>query len=109
MTKVDPPRPMKKRVIARVVALFTSPINAQGILAPINTNPIKVRAPYLSQRGPSTKRMTMVPATEQMFEVQISCLEMSREIFTSERRGEIANQMKNATKKVHHEQWKARM
>lgn len=109
MTKVDPPRPMKKRVTARVVALLTRPIQAHGILAAISTNPINTRAPYLSQRGPSAKRIKMVPATEQMFDVQISCLVIWRVSFTSESNGAIANQMKKATKNVHHEQWNARM
>jgi hypothetical protein len=73
MTKVDPPRPIKKRQTARVVAEFTRPMQAVGIAAPMSTNPNKRRAPYLSQRGPFTKRKKIVPRTEAMLEVQISC------------------------------------
>ncbi len=100
---------MKNLVRARLHAELTSPIRAQGMEANINTHPIRIRAPNLSQRGPRMKRMIMVPATEQMFEVQMSCLEISSDSFTSGRRGAIANQMKKAMKNVHHEQWKARM
>jgi len=55
------------------------------------------------------KRMKMVPATEQMLEVQSCCLLRSSDIATSDRRGARANQMKKAQKKANHEQWKARM
>ncbi len=109
MTKVDPPRPIKKRVVARAPALFTRPMRAQGMDAPMRTQPIKIRAPNLSQRGPRENLMTMVPATEQMLEVQISCFEIPRVFFTSGRRGAMANQMKKAMKNDHQEQWKARM
>lgn len=109
MTKVDPPRPMKKRVAARVAAELTRPIQAQGIDAAIKTIPIRIRAPNLSQRGPRTKRMTIVPATEQMLEVQMSCLVILRSSLTSVSRGAMANQMKKAMKKQNQEQWKARM
>ena len=77
--------------------------------ANISTIPNKIRAPILSQSGPLTKRIRIVPATEQMLDVQICCLVRPRVAFTSVRRGAIANQMKNATKNDHQEQWKARM
>ena len=109
MTKVDPPNPMKKRRMESDVASFTSPVRAHGIEAAKRTTPIRIRAPYLSQRGPLMKRMTMVPATEQMFEVQICCLESPRVNCTSDMSGAMANQIKKAVKKHIHEQWNARM
>merc|ERR1719223_1520325 len=109
MTKVDPPKPMKKRSTAREVALFTNPVMAQGMEAKARMMPIGMRAPYLSQRGPLTKRRKMVPATEQMLDVQICCLLIPRVSLTSGRSGAMANQMKKAMKKQNQLQWKARM
>jgi len=109
MTNADPPSPIKKRVIDSDAVLFTSPIHAHGIDADIKTTAIKIRAPYLSQRGPRTNRMTIVPATEQMLDVQISFASIPRESLTSESKGAIANQIKKAMKKDHHEQWNARI
>eukprot|EP00957_Ditylum_brightwellii_P209497 15361995-Ditylum_brightwellii.AAC.1 len=51
----------------------------------------------------------MVPATPVIEDVQICCLSKSSVIAISESRGVIENQMKNAMKKHHQEQWKARM
>jgi hypothetical protein len=109
MTNADPPSPMKNLVIDREAVLFTSPMQAHGIDAPINTIPINIRAPYLSQSGPSKKRMKIVPATEQILDVQISSFEIWRDVLTSDKRGAIANQIKKAMKNDHHEQWNARM
>mmetsp|Transcript_53970 Transcript_53970/g.161526 ORF Transcript_53970/g.161526 Transcript_53970/m.161526 type:complete len:201 (-) Transcript_53970:403-1005(-) len=109
MTKVDPPMPMKKRRTARAVASSTSPVRAVGTEAKQRIKAMGMRAPYLSQSGPFTKRMKMVPPTEQMDDVQICCLLNESVVRTSERSGAMANQMKKAMKKDHHEQWKARM
>mmetsp|Transcript_850 Transcript_850/g.1028 ORF Transcript_850/g.1028 Transcript_850/m.1028 type:complete len:206 (-) Transcript_850:194-811(-) len=109
ITNVDPPRPMKKRRMASEVAEVTSPVHAHGIEAPISTQPMRRRAPYLSQSGPSKKRMKIVPATEQMLDVHACWPVRPRVFLISGMSGAIANQMKNATKKVHHEQWNARM
>lgn len=68
-----------------------------------------MRGPYLSHKGPLMKRKKMVPATEQILDVQISFLVKPSVSLTSGSRGAIANQMKNAMKKQNHEQWKARM
>jgi len=84
-------------------------MHAHGIDAAIKTHPIKMRAPYLSQRGPRTNLMTIVPETEQMLDVQISSLLMPRDSLTSGSKGAIANQIKKAMKKDHHEQWNARI
>ena len=104
MTKVDPPRPMKKRRMARLVAEVTVPVKAHGMEAPISTKPIRRRAPNLSHIGPNRKRMKIVPATEQIFDVHASCGVRLRVFLISGIKGAIANQMKKATKKVHQEQ-----
>ena len=104
MTKVDPPRPMKKRMAASCVAFLTRPVNAVGIDAAIKINPMGIRAPNLSHIGPFTNRMKIVPATLHMEDVQICCFVNFRVILTSERRGAMANQMKKARKKLNHEQ-----
>mmetsp|Transcript_1471 Transcript_1471/g.2348 ORF Transcript_1471/g.2348 Transcript_1471/m.2348 type:complete len:214 (-) Transcript_1471:132-773(-) len=113
-TKVDPPKPMKNRRIAREAALLTRPVKAHGMEANIRRIPIRMRAPNLSHIGPLMKRMKVVPSTEQMLDVQICCLERlippsSIGFLITGRRGAIANQMKKAVKKPIHEQWKARM
>src|SRR5210317_877362 len=100
---------MKKRRAARDPALLTRPVKAQGMEAAARMKPIGIRAPYLSQIGPFTKRMKIVPATEQMLDVQICCLLRSRVFLISGKRGAMANQMKKAMKKQNQEQWKARM
>lgn len=109
MTKVDPPSPMKNLVTARDVTELTRPMHAHGIEAAMSTIPIKMRAPNLSHRGPRANLITIVPATEQILEVQMSLELMSRSPLTSESNGAMANQMKNARKKQNHEQWNARM
>jgi hypothetical protein len=51
--------------------------------------------------------MKMVPPTPTMDDVQISSLVKPKVSRISERSGVIANQMKNAMKNDHQEQWKA--
>mmetsp|Transcript_6679 Transcript_6679/g.18654 ORF Transcript_6679/g.18654 Transcript_6679/m.18654 type:complete len:201 (-) Transcript_6679:191-793(-) len=109
MTKVPPTRPMKRRRTMRPEAELTRPVQAVGMAQQHRTPVKRMRAPYLSQRGPRTNLMQMVPATEMTEEVQISFLVMPRSGPISDRRGAMANQMKKAMKKHHHEQWKARM
>ena len=60
---------MKKRRMESEIDDVTRPVHAHGIEAPMSTQPIRRRAPYLSQSGPSKKRIKMVPATEQMLDV----------------------------------------
>ena len=105
---------MKNRRTARDAASLTRPVNAHGMDANIKRTPIRIRAPYLSHMGPLMKRMKVVPSTEQMLEVQISCLlrpmpPSSGDFLITGRRGAMANQMKKAVKKPIHEQWKARI
>src|SRR5210317_1806983 len=107
MTKVPPAAPMKRRMMARLVALETRPVQAVGIEAKQRTTVKRTRGPTLSQKGPRRKRMKMVPPTPTMEDVQISFfvkLSVSR---ISERRGAIENQMKKAMKKPNQEKWKA--
>ena len=98
MTNVLPPKPMKNRRTASEVALLTRPVQAQGILAKHRMILMGILAPYLSQRGPLMNRSKMVPATEQIFEVQISFFVSPRVILISASSGAMANQMKNAVK-----------
>mmetsp|Transcript_23246 Transcript_23246/g.65867 ORF Transcript_23246/g.65867 Transcript_23246/m.65867 type:complete len:217 (+) Transcript_23246:895-1545(+) len=109
ITKVPPATPMKRRSTARPVAVCTRPVHAVGMEAEHRTTANKMRAPYLSHPGPRTKRMKMVPPTPTMLEVHTSCLVILRSSRISPRSGAMANQMKKAMKKHHHEQWKARM
>mmetsp|Transcript_2278 Transcript_2278/g.3915 ORF Transcript_2278/g.3915 Transcript_2278/m.3915 type:complete len:206 (+) Transcript_2278:1175-1792(+) len=109
MTKVPPAMPMKRRNITSPVAELTRPVKAVGMEAVHRTTAKRMRAPYLSHAGPSANRMRMVPATLTMLAVQICFFSSWRVSLISGRSGAMANQMKNATKKFHHEQWKARM
>ena len=86
---------------------FTSPIHAVGIEASIRTQPIGIRAPYLSQTAPKTNLMQMSKATAQMLVVQISLVLRLRSSLIWGRRGAMANQMKKAMKKDHHAKWNA--
>mmetsp|Transcript_2645 Transcript_2645/g.4895 ORF Transcript_2645/g.4895 Transcript_2645/m.4895 type:complete len:221 (+) Transcript_2645:871-1533(+) len=106
ITKVDPARPMKRRIQISPVREFTRPINAVGIEAAINTTPIGTLAPYLSQTAPKTKRMQISKATAQILVVQMSCEESPRSSLIRGRRGAMANQMKKAMKKDHQAKWK---
>ena len=87
----------------------TKPVNAHGILQSINSTPIKIRAPYLSQSGPLINLIKMVPATEQMLDVHTCCFVKPKVVLISGSKGAIANQIKKAVKKPIHEQWNARM
>ena len=83
----------------RPKVFLTKPISTVGIDARIRIVPIKICAPKLSQRGPRVNCMIIVPAAVQMFDVQMSFFSISRDFFTSGRRGTNANQMKKAMKK----------
>jgi hypothetical protein len=101
MTNVPPAIPMKRRRIAKPVAVSTKPVHAVGIEAEQRTTVKRIRAPYLSQPGPRMKRMKMVPATPTIDEVQISSFVSPRVSRISERRGAMANHMKKAIKNDH--------
>mmetsp|Transcript_5310 Transcript_5310/g.6202 ORF Transcript_5310/g.6202 Transcript_5310/m.6202 type:complete len:204 (-) Transcript_5310:56-667(-) len=109
ITKLEPPSPIKKRTIARLSLFCTRPIIAAGMDASMRTVPIRIRAPNLSHRGPRRNRIIAVPATDVIFEVQISLLLIPRVSCTSGRSGAIANQMRKARKKQIHDMWKARI
>ena len=109
MTKVDPAKPMKKRMAIRLSALLTTPVSAVGIDAKVKIMVKRIRDPNLSHNGPRAKRKRIVPATLAILEDQISTLFKSSDFLTSGRRGATANQIKNAIKKFHQEQWKARI
>ena len=109
MTKVDPAKPIKKRMAIRLSALLTTPVSAVGIAAKVSIIVKRTRDPNLSHNGPRAKRKRIVPATLAILEDQTSTLLKLRDFLTSGRRGATANQIKNAMKKFHQEQWKARM
>ena len=72
MTKVEPPIPMKKRNTVNPVAVLTKPVKAVGQALQNKIMPIGIRGPYLSQKGPRRKRMTIVPIEAEIDDVQIS-------------------------------------
>ena len=72
MTNVDPPIPMKNLNTVKPVALFTNPVSAVGHALQNKMIPIGILGPNLSQKGPSTNRMTIVPTDAAMDDVQIS-------------------------------------
>lgn len=96
-------------VLNGLTALLTKPVQAVGIEAEHSTIVKRSLAPYLSQSGPRRKRMKIVLPTPTMFDVQICPLVRFSVVLISPRRGAMENQMKNAIKKPHHEQWKARI
>mmetsp|Transcript_13084 Transcript_13084/g.19255 ORF Transcript_13084/g.19255 Transcript_13084/m.19255 type:complete len:125 (-) Transcript_13084:114-488(-) len=100
---------MNKRTRISPVNELINPIQAVGMEATIKMIPIRIRAPYLSHRDPKTKRMTMSKATAKMLDVHISSLSRSKSCLMIGRSGAMANQIKKAMKKPHHEKWKARM
>mmetsp|Transcript_56850 Transcript_56850/g.68052 ORF Transcript_56850/g.68052 Transcript_56850/m.68052 type:complete len:217 (-) Transcript_56850:22-672(-) len=109
MTKHDPTSPMNNRRIIKSLASWMIPVNAAGIEHAHKIIVKSTLAPYLSHAGPNAKRMKIVPITLTMLLVQICSLLSPRSFFISRRRGAMENQMKNAMKKAHHEQWNARM
>ena len=81
-----------------------APVHAVGMDARQRTEENSIRAPYLSHMGPNRSRTIIVPPTLAMEEVQISFFVKPNVIWISPRSGVMANQMKNAMKKAHHEQ-----
>ena len=63
---------MKKRSTVSPDAVLTKPVNAVGTALQNRMIPIGILGPYLSQYGPSTKRITMVPTEAAMEDVQMS-------------------------------------
>jgi hypothetical protein len=104
ITNVPPARPMKKRRIIKPLALSTSPVQAVGIDDKQRTIENKTLAPYLSHSGPKRNRMKMVPVTPAIDELHISSFVNFNVCCISGRRGEAANQLKYAMKKLHHAQ-----
>mmetsp|Transcript_23247 Transcript_23247/g.65872 ORF Transcript_23247/g.65872 Transcript_23247/m.65872 type:complete len:217 (+) Transcript_23247:895-1545(+) len=109
VTKVPPASPMKPRKMMRPLAELMSPVMAVGMEAPHSMTANRTLAPNLSHNGPTTKRTAMVPPTPAIDDVQISCFVNPKSSLISLSSGDMANQMKKAMKKHHHEQWKARM
>ena len=72
MTNVEPPIPIKNLNTVKPVALFTNPVIAVGHALQNKTIPISILGPNLSQKGPSEKRMTIVPIDAAIDDVQIS-------------------------------------
>ena len=93
---------MKKRMTQRDAYELARPVQAHRMEANISMKPIGMRAPYLSQTGPLTKRKKMVPVTKVMLDVQTCCLFRSSIFTISGRRGAMANLMKKAMKKANH-------
>ena len=109
MTNVPPAIPMNKRRMTRPAEELTKPVQAVGMDAIQRMTANKTRAPTLSQRGPRMKRMTMVPPTPMILDVQTCWFDRPSVSRISERRGAMANQTKKATKNPHQEQWNALM
>ena len=109
MTNVDPLIPINIRTTNKSVPFRTRPMQHVGMLAEPRMMLMTILGPYLSHKGPLTKRMKIVDPTPAILEFQISCLERPRSSLISLRRGAAENQMKKAMKKHHQEQWKARM
>jgi len=63
MTKVEPPIPMKNLFTVKPVALLTRPVRPVGMALVKRMRPMGIRGPYLSQKGPRRKRITIVPDT----------------------------------------------
>ena len=100
---------MKNRRPIKLAALLTTPVSAVGMEANVRITRKSTLDPNLSHKGPRAKRRMMVPATLAILDDQSSTLVNSSVFLISGRRGAAANQIKNAIKKFHHEQWNARM
>lgn len=109
MTNVLPASPIHIRRKRSPFDVCTNPVQAVGIAAKQRTHEKRILAPNTSHMGPMIKRMRIVPPTPAIEELQMSCVLRSRSFAISGRSGEMANQMKKATKNDHHEQWKALM
>lgn len=71
--------------------MLTKPVNAVGQALQNNTIPIGILGPNLSQKGPRTKRITMVPTEAAIDDVQISASLSLRVLCTSFNNGVIEN------------------
>ena len=89
---------MKRRRTYRPDAVLTRPVQAVGIAADISIKLKRVRAPNLSHNGPNRNRMTIVPPTPIMDEVQISSFDKFKVSRISARSGVIENQRKKELK-----------
>jgi hypothetical protein len=97
MTNVDPPIPIKNLMAASPPADLTRPIIPVGMAVQKRTIPMGILGPYLSTKGPKTKRMMIVPDTADIDEFQSCSLLKSNDICTSDNRGEMLNHIRNAT------------
>ncbi len=89
---------MKNRNTAKLVALFTNPVSAVGHALQNKMIPIGILGPYLSQKGPSTNRMTIVPTDAAIDDVQISESLICNVFWTSFNNGVIENLSKELEK-----------
>lgn len=100
---------MKKRITATSTALFTRPLKAVGMQPMMSRVLEMIRAPKVSQRGPTTNRESTVEDTDEMLASYTSSLVMLRSLLISFMSGAKANQDTKAMKKPNHAKWKARM
>lgn len=85
---------MKNRNTVNPVALLTKPVKAVGHALQNRIIPIGILGPYLSQNGPSKKRMIIVPEEAAIDDVQI-CESLSFSVFcTSFSKGVTENLLK---------------
>mmetsp|Transcript_60643 Transcript_60643/g.72889 ORF Transcript_60643/g.72889 Transcript_60643/m.72889 type:complete len:105 (-) Transcript_60643:416-730(-) len=103
MTNVEPATPIKRRTKISPVRFLTRPIQAVGIDANIRTHPMGIRAPYLSQTAPNTKRIIISNKTAQILVVQTSDALNFRSSLMMGKSGAIANHIKKAVKNPIHE------
>lgn len=100
MTNVDPPMPMKNLIIMRPVDVLTRPVRPVGMALQSRITTRGIRGPNLSQNGPKTKRMIIVPDTAEIEDDQISSFVRSSDTCTSERSGEMENLSIKADRKI---------
>ena len=103
-TNVAPAIPMAARRAVKPAAELTKPMHDVGKEATQSKRPIRIRGPNLSHKGPMRKRIKMVEPTPIMLAVHTSFLVIPMSSRISPRKGAMANQMKKAMKKPHHEQ-----
>ena len=86
---------MKNRSTENPTAVLAKPIKPVGIALTKRMTPMGIRGPYLSQKGPRAKRMTIVPVTAAIDDVQTSSFVNLRDCCTSDSKGEIENLRKS--------------
>ena len=91
MTNVDPPIPIKNLTTINPVDDCTKPVSKVGQVEQNKTMPIGILGPYLSQIGPSMKRIIIVPTEANIEDVQISSSLSFKVFCTSFNKGVIEN------------------